>query len=107
MRPRASGSHAIGAASIIRHPDLVASGGGRMRKAGWVGAGLCFWLLLPSPAAAQDAATSAAFRQLNDSAIAIYQDAKQRFFAQAGPVLMAGNGGVAIRDRGGVRHFST
>lgn len=84
----------------------VVGAGREMRKAGLVAAGLCLSLLLPSGAGAQDAAATAAFRELNDAAIAIYRDAKQRFLAQAGPVVIAGNGEVAIRDRAGARRFS-
>ncbi len=57
---------------------------------------VCVLLLaLAGPAAAQDPAS--AFRQLNDTAIAIYQDAKNRFLDQADPVVIAGFDGVLIR----------
>ncbi|MGD9615966.1 MAG: hypothetical protein AB7H90_12835 [Alphaproteobacteria bacterium] len=65
------------------------------------------WISLAAhtaPAQAQDAASAAAsFRQLNDTAVSIYQDAKRRFLARADPVIIAGGGSVLIRHRGGER----
>jgi hypothetical protein len=53
-------------------------------------------LAMVRAAAAQDAI----FRQLNDAAIAIYQDAKQRFLGEADPVVIAGSSSVLIRRHG-------
>ena len=56
------------------------------------------------PAAAQEAASAEhAFRELNNTAIQIYQDAKHRFFSRADPVVIAGGGSVLIRHRGAER----
>src|SRR5437773_1436544 len=69
-----------------------------MRKTGIAGLLL---LALTGPAAAQDpASVTPAFGQLNDTAIAIYQDAKRRFLAQADPVIIGGFDGVLIRHHG-------
>jgi hypothetical protein len=58
-------------------------------------------LAIASPAAAQVAtSTEEAFRQLNDMAIAIYRDAKDRFVSQADPVVIAGFDSIVIRHRG-------
>jgi hypothetical protein len=76
-----------------------------MRKSGIVrlSAGLLL-LALAGPAAAEDPASVAqAFHQLNDTAIAIYQDAKRRFLAQADPVVIADFDGALIRHHGTVR----
>lgn len=76
-----------------------------MYKAWNAGAGAWLWLAaLAGPAAAQDAAPAAAsFRELNDTAISIYQDAKSRFLAHADPVVIASGGSVLIKHRGGER----
>ena len=72
-----------------------------MRKTGIAGLLL---LAFAGPAAAQDpASVMPAFRQLNDTAIAIYRDAKIRFLAQADPVIIANFDGVLIRHHGTVR----
>src|SRR6266496_2679467 len=71
-----------------------------MRKTGITGLLL---LALTGAAAAQDPAVTPAFRQLNDTAIAIYQDAKKRFLNQADPVVIAGFDGVLIRHHGTAR----
>ena len=57
-----------------------------------------------APAAADNAAPPPdAFRSLNDTAIAIYQDAKHRFLAAQDPVVIVGFDGVVIRHNGTVR----
>jgi hypothetical protein len=61
---------------------------------------------LAAPCAAQDQASDAALRQLNDTAIAIYQDAKQRFLAAADPVVIVGGGSILIRHRGSERRVA-
>ncbi len=72
-----------------------------MRKTGIV----CLLLLgLAGPAAGQEpASVMPAFRQLNDTAIAIYQDAKKRFLDQADPIVIAGFDAVMIRHHGTAR----
>jgi hypothetical protein len=58
-------------------------------------------LAMARPAAAEDAASpTLIFRQLNDTSIAIYQDAKRRFLGQAEPVVIAGFDSVLIRQHG-------
>jgi len=53
------------------------------------------------PAAAQDAASATPiFRQLNDTSIAIYRDAKRRLLGVADPVVIAGFDAVLIRQHG-------
>jgi hypothetical protein len=65
------------------------------------------WLLLTIaaaiPAAAQESDAGDPFRQLNDSAIAIYRDTKDRYLAGADPIVIAGLDGVVLRDQGSVR----
>jgi hypothetical protein len=65
------------------------------------------WLCLATHGARADAQDSApaatSFRQMNDTAISIYQDAKRRFLAQADPVVIAGGASVLIRHHGGER----
>jgi hypothetical protein len=76
-----------------------------MRAPGIIGtiAGLVL-AAISGPAAAQDAtSTTAVFRQLNDTAIAMYRDAKQRFLAEADPVVIAGFASVLIRQHGAER----
>jgi hypothetical protein len=61
-------------------------------------------LAVIGPAAAGDPATSAdPFLQLNDAAIAIYQQAKSRYLAAADPVVIAGPSSILIRQHGTVR----
>jgi hypothetical protein len=61
-------------------------------------------LAMIGPAAAGDLATSSdAFVQLNDTAIAIYQQAKGRYLAAADPVVIAGPSSILIRQHGTVR----
>jgi hypothetical protein len=61
-------------------------------------------LAVIGPAAAGDPATSAdPFLQLNDASIAIYQQAKSRYLAAAGPVVIAGLSSILIRQHGTVR----
>jgi hypothetical protein len=56
---------------------------------------------MAGPAAADDAASATLiFRQLNDAAIAIYRDTKQRFLGKADPVVIAGFSSVLIRRHG-------
>jgi hypothetical protein len=76
-----------------------------MTRAGTIETGVCLLLLmLAGPAAAQDPASVApAFRLLNDAAIAIYQDAKNRFLDQADPIVIAGFDAVLIRHHGTAR----
>ena len=76
-----------------------------MVRAGIIETSVCLLLLaLTGPAAAQDPASEMpAFRQLNDTAIAIYQDAKRRFLDQADPVIVAGFDTILIRHRGTAR----
>ena len=58
-------------------------------------------LAMAGPAAAEDPASATLiFRQLNDAAIAIYQDTKQRFLGDADPVVIAGFSSVLIRRHG-------
>jgi hypothetical protein len=58
-------------------------------------------LAAAAPAAAQVAnPTEEAFRQLNDTAISIYRDAKDRFVSQADPVVIAGFDSIIIRHHG-------
>jgi hypothetical protein len=78
-----------------------------MRAPGVIKTTLCFLLVaiavLPTaePAVAQDAASATTiFRQLNDTSIAIYQDAKRRFLGDADPVVIAGFSSVLIRQHG-------
>ena len=53
------------------------------------------------PIAAQDAASAALiFRQLNDTTIEIYRDAKRRLLGEADPVVIAGFDSVLIRQHG-------
>lgn len=79
-----------------------------MHKARRVAAGAGLWLTaLTAPGSAQDAASAAAsLRQLNDTAVAIYQDAKHRFLAEADPVVIAGGSSILIRHRGGERRVA-
>jgi hypothetical protein len=61
-------------------------------------------LALIGPAAAADPAISPdPFRQLNDAAIAIYQQAKSRYLAAADPVVIVGANSILIRQHGAVR----
>src|SRR6266567_4760739 len=64
-------------------------------------------LALTGPTAAQDpASVTPTFGQLNDTAIAIYQDAKNRFLGQADPVVIAGFDAVLIRHHGTARQVA-
>ena len=73
------------------------------RAADLTGRACLLLLALAAPAGAQDPLSAAAvFRQLNDTAVAIYQDAKRRFLAEADPVVIASTRGVVIRHRGAV-----
>jgi hypothetical protein len=76
-----------------------------MTRAGIITTSVCVLLLaLTGPTAAQDPASVVpAFRQLNDAAIAIYQDAKNRFLDQADPVIIAGFDAILIRHHGTAR----
>jgi hypothetical protein len=61
-------------------------------------------LAVIAPASAGDLPAPAdAFRQLNDAAIAIYQQAKSRYLAAADPVVIVGPSSVLIRQHGTVR----
>ena len=73
-----------------------------MSRAAIIETSACLLLLaLAGPAIAQDPASVAeSFRQLNDTAIAIYQDAKNRFLSEADPVVIAGFDSVLIRHHG-------
>ena len=71
---------------------------GRVRFAGFA------ILAVIGPATAGDPATSPdPFRQLNDTAIAIYQQAKGRYLTAADPVVIVGAGSILIRQHGTVR----
>jgi hypothetical protein len=60
-------------------------------------------LAVIGPATAADPTISSdPFRQLNDTAIAIYQQAKSRYLAAADPVVIAGPSSVLIRQHGTV-----
>jgi hypothetical protein len=74
-----------------------------MNDAGKLVAGACLVVLaLGGAAGAQDAAPPVAttFRQLNDTAVTIYQDAKRHFLQHADPVVIAGSGAIIIRHNG-------
>jgi hypothetical protein len=61
-------------------------------------------LALIGPATAADPTPSAdPFLQLNDAAIAIYQQAKSRYLAAADPVVIVGTSSILIRQHGAVR----
>jgi hypothetical protein len=61
-------------------------------------------LAVIGPATAGDLPASAdPFRQLNDTAIAIYQQAKSRYLAAADPVVIVGASSILIRQHGTVR----
>jgi len=61
-------------------------------------------LAVTGPAAAGDLPDSSdPFRQLNDTAITIYQQAKSRYLAAADPVVIVGPSSVLIRQHGTVR----
>jgi hypothetical protein len=61
-------------------------------------------LAMIGPAAAGDLATSSdAFVQLNDTAIAIYQQAKSRYLAAVDLVVIVGASSILIRQHGAVR----
>jgi len=71
---------------------------GRVRFAGLAA------LAVVGPAVAGDPAISSdPFRQLNDTAIAIYQQAKSRYLAAADPVVIVGASSILIRQHGAVR----
>lgn len=74
----------------------------RRSRQGLAAIAVVAWLLSPpmaGRAAAQEQPVPAdAFRRLNDTAIAIYRDAKNRFLAASGPVVIARLGSVVIRQ---------
>ena len=63
--------------------------------------------VMAGSAAAQDAASAALiFRQLNDTSIAIYRDAKRRLLGETDPVVIAGFDSVLIRQHGAERRVA-
>jgi hypothetical protein len=63
-------------------------------------AGLALAVVAGSAGAQETASPVAIFRQLNDTSIAIYQDAKRRFLGEADPVVIVGSASVLIRQHG-------
>lgn len=66
-------------------------------------AGLAIIAMIGPAIAADPAASSDPFHQLNDAAIAIYQQAKSHYLAAADPVVIVGAGSILIRQHGTVR----
>ena len=64
---------------------------------------LALLMAAAAPAMADAQATPDAFQQLNDDAIGVYRDAKERFHAAADPVVIVGFEDVMIRHRGQTR----
>ena len=64
---------------------------------------LALLIAAAAPAMADAQATPDPFQQLNDDAIGVYRDAKERFHAAADPVVIVGFEDVMIRHRGQTR----
>src|ERR1700686_3821980 len=91
-----------GAAPVRRETKALAM---RRRRAPWrMGPAGVAVLAVTGPAAAGDLPDSSdPFRQLNDTAITIYQQAKSRYLAAADPVVIVGASSILIRQHGAVR----
>ena len=72
-------------------------------RCGLGGVALALLIAAAAPAMADAQATSAPFQQLNDDAIGVYSDAKERFHAAADPVVIVGFEDVMIRHHGQTR----